>query len=387
MLFLRCGRLDVEGGALVLVDEQGVRVQIPAGGVACLLLEPGVTLTHAAVVLAADCGTLLLWVGEAGVRLYSAGQPGGRVPTNCSTRPGWPWRTARVCRWCGPCIAFVSGRNRLPGAAWSNCGALRARGCARCISRLAKRHGLEWKRRNYDPKDWDAADPLNQAVSVANHCLYGVCEAAVLAAGYAPAIGFIHTGKPLSFVYDIADLFKFDTVIPAAFQVASRKSDSLARDVRLRCRDMFRQQKVLSRIIPVIEEVLSAGGLAVPRLRQRPCRWPFRKQRDWAMLVIVTEAVPERLRGYPLPAGCWKCGPGMYVGSYSVRVRERLWRVVCAETGEGNAVLIWKADHESGFEFVTVGRNARRPVDWDGIRLVAYDPVPKLGTLEVDGKE
>lgn len=76
MLFLRCGRLDVEGGALVLVDEQGVRVQIPAGGVACLLLEPGVTLTHAAVVLAADCGTLLLWVGEAGVRLYSAGQPG-----------------------------------------------------------------------------------------------------------------------------------------------------------------------------------------------------------------------------------------------------------------------------------------------------------------------
>lgn len=77
MLFLRYGRLDVENGAFVLVDEQGVRTQIPIGGVACLLLEPGTTITHAAVALAADCGTLLLWVGEAGVRLYSAGQPGG----------------------------------------------------------------------------------------------------------------------------------------------------------------------------------------------------------------------------------------------------------------------------------------------------------------------
>ena len=77
MLFLRCGRLDVENGVLVLVDETGVRMQIPLGGIACLLMEPGTVITHAAVALAADCGTLLLWVGEGGVRLYSAGQPGG----------------------------------------------------------------------------------------------------------------------------------------------------------------------------------------------------------------------------------------------------------------------------------------------------------------------
>ena len=77
MLFLRYGRLDVEDGALVLIDAAGTRMQIPLGGVACLLLEPGTAITHAAVALAAGCGTLLLWVGEGGVRLYSAGQPGG----------------------------------------------------------------------------------------------------------------------------------------------------------------------------------------------------------------------------------------------------------------------------------------------------------------------
>ncbi len=264
MLFLRCGRLDVEGGALVLVDEQGVRVQIPVGGVACLLLEPGVTLTHAAVALAADCGTLLLWVGEAGVRLYSAGQPGG-------ARSDKLLYQARLALEDGPRLQVVRAMYRFrfgeEPPARRSVEQLRGIEGARVralYQQLARRHGLEWRRRSYDPKDWDAADPLNQAVSVANHCLYGVCEAAVLAAGYAPAIGFIHTGKPLSFVYDIADLFKFDTVIPAAFQAASRPGDNLARDVRLRCRDMFRQQKLLTRIIPVIEDVLSAGGLSLP---------------------------------------------------------------------------------------------------------------------------
>ena len=104
------------------------------------------------------------------------------------------------------------------------------------------------------------------------------------------------------------------------------------------------------------------------------------------MLVIVTEAVPERLRGY-LSRWLLEVRAGVYVGSYSARVRERLWRVVCAEIGEGNAVLIWKADHESGFAFATVGRNARKPVDWDGIALVAYDPAPEFGSLGDDQKK
>jgi len=75
MLFLQYGLLDVQDGAFVLVDENGVRIQIPIGGVACLFLEPGTTITHAAVSLAAQVGTLLVWVGEGGVRLYASGQP------------------------------------------------------------------------------------------------------------------------------------------------------------------------------------------------------------------------------------------------------------------------------------------------------------------------
>lgn len=87
-------------------------------------------------------------------------------------------------------------------------------------------------------------------MSSATSCLYGVTEAAVLAAGYSPAIGFIHTGKPRSFIYDIADLFKFETVVPVAFQVASKAPSNPERAVRLACRDAFRETRLLKKNNP-----------------------------------------------------------------------------------------------------------------------------------------
>lgn len=130
---------------------------------------------------------------------------------------------------------------------------------------LAKRYDVKWKGRRYDPKNWDAGDTVNRCISAANACLYGITEAAVLAAGYAPAVGFIHTGKPLSFVYDIADLYKFDTVVPLAFKIAAKGPRSPDREVRLACRDVFRSKKILKKIIPMIEEVLNAGEIQPPK--------------------------------------------------------------------------------------------------------------------------
>ena len=82
IVFVEKGEIDVVDGAFVVVDQQGFRVRpvlthIPVGGVACIMLEPGTRVSHMAAALAARVGTLLVWVGEAGVRLYSSGQPGG----------------------------------------------------------------------------------------------------------------------------------------------------------------------------------------------------------------------------------------------------------------------------------------------------------------------
>jgi CRISPR-associated protein Cas1 len=264
MVFISYGQIDVLDGAFVVVDQNGVRTHIPVGAVACLMLEPGTRVSHAAVKLASATGTLLIWVGEAGVRVYASGQPGGAR----SDRLLYQAKLAlddnlrlKVVR------KMYEVRFNEKAPARRNVDQLRGIEGARvreAYKLLARQYGVEWKARNYDPNDWDAADVPNRCLSSATSCLYGVTEAAVLAAGYAPAVGFIHTGKPLSFVYDIADLVKFETVVPVAFKVAATNPLSPDREVRLACRDMFRQSDILSRLIPLIEDVLAAGEVSPP---------------------------------------------------------------------------------------------------------------------------
>lgn len=92
------------------------------------------------------------------------------------------------------------------------------------------------------------------------------------------------------------------------------------------------------------------------------------------MMVIVVENVPDRLRGR-LAVWLLEIRAGVYVGDYSVRVREMLWEQVNVELGDGNAVLVWSANTESGFDFLTAGSNRRIPVEMDGVKLVSFLPV------------
>ncbi|MDP2906147.1 MAG: type I-E CRISPR-associated endonuclease Cas1e [Candidatus Omnitrophota bacterium] len=264
LIFIEKGHLDVLDGAFVVVDVNGVRTHIPVGGVSCLMLEPGTKISHAAVVLAARVGCLICWVGEAGVRLYSSGQPGGAR----ADRLLYQARLAldddmrlKVVR------KMYALRFQEEPPAKRSINQLRGIEGARVrkmYELFAKRYGIEWKQRNYDAEKWESGDLPNRCLSSATACLYGITEAAVLAAGYAPAIGFIHTGKPLSFVYDIADLLKFETVVPVAFKITAENPENPEQAVRHRCRESFRSTKLLSRIIPLIEEVLAAGGLSIP---------------------------------------------------------------------------------------------------------------------------
>ena len=119
--------------------------------------------------------------------------------------------------------------------------------------------GVPWHGRSYDRTDWNKADAVNRALSTANVCLYGVCHSAIITAGYSPALGFIHSGNQQSFVYDIADLYKADVSIPAAFKTTALKPDKLETEVRRICRDIFYRYKLLNRIIPDIEELFDFG--------------------------------------------------------------------------------------------------------------------------------
>jgi CRISPR-associated protein Cas1 len=264
--FIEKGNIDVLDGAFVVVDKNGVRTHLPIGGLACLMLEPGARISHAAVALAARAGTLIVWVGEAGVRLYAAGQPGGAR----SDRLLWQARLAldenarlRIVRYM---FGLRFGENAPERRSIDQLRGIEGARVRRLYELIAQQNGVSWRGRNYDPANFEGSDIPNRCLSAATACLYGLTEAAILAAGYAPGMGFLHTGQPLSFVYDIADLFKFETVVPVAMQVAGRVAqgkllDDPVREVRRCCRDAFRRTSMLEKIIPTIEGVLRTGDV------------------------------------------------------------------------------------------------------------------------------
>lgn len=271
ILFIEKGRLDVLDGAFVVVDRTGVRTHIPVGGLVCLMLEPGSRVSHAAVALAARVGCLLVWVGEAGVRLYSAGQPGGARADRLLLQAQLALDADARLKVVRKMYDMRFGEPAPQRRSIEQLRGIEGARVKRMYEVLARQHGVKWKGRRYDPTNWSSGDLANQCLSQSTACLYGLAEAAILAAGYAPAIGFLHTGKPQSFVYDVADVFKFETVVPVAFQIAAeteanKKPACLdpVGEVRRRCRDSFRKTGLLKRLIPAIEEMLAAGGMNPP---------------------------------------------------------------------------------------------------------------------------
>lgn len=257
ILFIEKGRVDRDEAAIAVHDKTG-KTPVPVASLAVLVLGPGTTITHAAVRVLADNCCLIIWAGEENVRFYALGTGGtrsaaplllqARLASNDDTRLDVVKRMYRM-RFSEE---FDAG---LTVEALRGMEGVRVR---EAYARWSKSTGVRWSGRSYDRGNWRSADPVNRALSCANACLYGICHAAIVAAGFSPAIGFIHTGKQLSFVYDIADLYKVDISIPLAFTAAAENLADLERQVRLRCRDQFRERRLLQRIIPDIKRALDA---------------------------------------------------------------------------------------------------------------------------------
>ncbi len=257
-LYLEHGRLDEKNNALLFHREDGT-IEVPADQLGILLLGPGTALTHAAMRFLAENNTLVCWTGEQGVRLY-AHSTGGTHASRRLLRQAelYADMDSRI-----EVIRRMYGKrfNEKPPA---NVSLEIVRGMEgyrvrEAYKKYAAEYGIDWRGRNYDPNDWDHADPVNRALSAATACLYGLCHAAIISAGYSPAIGFIHTGKMLSFVYDIADLYKTEIAVPVAFQTAAEDAFDIERRTRIACRDTFFKTKLMRRILPDIAEVLDAG--------------------------------------------------------------------------------------------------------------------------------
>ncbi|MGD1011153.1 MAG: type I-E CRISPR-associated endonuclease Cas1e [Acidimicrobiales bacterium] len=244
-----------DANAITATDQDGV-VHLPAASISALLLGPGTRITHQAMVLLSDSGVVTCWVGEGGARLY------GWAPSlSTSTRLLEVQARLVSSRTKRLSVARLMYEQRFPNEDVGNATMQQLRGMEgarvrRVYREEADRVGIEWTGRRYDPKDWSAGDIANKALSVANSCLYGTVHAVIVALGCSPGLGFVHTGHPLSFVYDVADLYKTVTSIPAAFEISAEGSEDLARRVRGRVREHIYEEKILDRAVSDIQRLL-----------------------------------------------------------------------------------------------------------------------------------
>ena len=245
-----------EDNAITSTDDSGT-VHIPAAGLGCLMLGPGTRITHAAMSLLGDSGTSVIWCGEQGVRYYAHGsavarnshllQRQAKLVSNTRSRLG---------------VARAMYQMRFPGedVAKLSMDQLRGREGAR-VRRIYKdnaaRVGMPWSGRNYRPGEIDASNPVNQALTAANAALYGIVHSVISALGCSPGLGFVHNGTTRSFVYDMADLYKAETAIPASFDVAAANVESPTTEVRRVLRDRVVSTRLLQRCARDIQDLLS----------------------------------------------------------------------------------------------------------------------------------
>nr|WP_300823402.1 type I-E CRISPR-associated endonuclease Cas1e [uncultured Schaedlerella sp.] len=255
-IYLERCRISRDNGSITVKDNNGI-TEIPAAAISVLLLGPGTDVTHRAMELIGDAGVTVIWVGEHGVRYYAY----GRALTNHATLL---LRQAQLVSNEKKHIqvARMMYQLRFPKEDVSKLTMQQLRG--REGSRIrslyreqSRKWNIPWDKRKYQPEDYESGDPVNQALSAGNACLYGLAHAVICALGCSPGLGFVHVGHELSFAYDIADLYKAEITIPIAFEMAAQNADDIGSATRRRVRDELRTGHILDRMVHDIKYLLS----------------------------------------------------------------------------------------------------------------------------------
>jgi CRISPR-associated protein Cas1 len=220
-IYLEHGRLEVDDSSVKWISSQKLVCRIPIATVSALILGPGTSVTHAAVKACADSNTPLIWMGEEGMRFYSAGLQPNHDNSMARTHAAvWGNRQQRdeVAR---RMFRFRFEDTEVDSATVAQLRGMEGKRVKIEYAKLGMQYGVTWKGRDYNTQKWDLADGINKALSAANSSLYALCAAVCHTMGFIPTLGFVHEAGTLPFIYDVADLYKHETSWPAAFRAIS----------------------------------------------------------------------------------------------------------------------------------------------------------------------
>ncbi|OQA81912.1 MAG: CRISPR-associated endonuclease Cas1 [Lentisphaerae bacterium ADurb.Bin242] len=245
-LYLEHGRVEVDDSSIKWISAEGEVFRLPAAVLSTLLLGPGTSVTHEAVKVLASLNTTVCWVGEDSLLFYAVGQNPTADSYNLKKQielSGDPKKSLAVAR-----KMFLA---RFPEEDISNktlreLMTLEGNRVRFLYEKLAEKYLIVWKGRSYTPGNMKLSDMTNQIITSANAALYALVSSVIHSLGLSPRIGFVHSGSPLPFVYDIADLYKEELVFDMAFSLTPKMAGIYNRHLVL---EEFRNRVVASDLL------------------------------------------------------------------------------------------------------------------------------------------
>lgn len=218
-IYLERGRLEIDDSSVKWIDSEGNLVRIPVATINTILLGPGTSITHEAVKVMTASNCTICWVGEDSMLFYAVGQTPTADTRNMRTQvelSANPKKRLEVVR-----RMFV---NRFPGEDVGSKNlqelmGMEGKRVKRIYEEMAEKYQIGWSGRSYTPGKFEMSDMTNKVLTSANTALYAILTSAIYSMGYSPHIGFVHSGSPLPFIYDIADLYKEEICIDLAFHL------------------------------------------------------------------------------------------------------------------------------------------------------------------------
>lgn len=266
-LYLERGRLEIDDSSIKWIDAECNVVPLPVATLNALLLGPGTTVTHEAVKIAAAANCSICWVGEDSLLFYAAGFQPTADTRNLKRQVDLASDAQKSLEVARRMFARRFPDADLQGKTLQEMMGMEGHRVRTLYQQKAQEYQVGWKGRQFVPGKFELGDVTNQILTAANAALYGILCSAVHGMGYSPHIGFIHSGSPLPFIYDLADLYKEHLCIDLAFSLTR---DLAGRYDKNRVSAAFRQRvldtDLLGRVGDDIQEVF--GGVNARRRRK-----------------------------------------------------------------------------------------------------------------------
>lgn len=240
-IYLERGRLEIDDSSIKWIDCDSNVVPLPVATLNALLLGPGTTVTHDAIKTATAANCAVCWVGEDSLLFYAAGFLPTADTRNLRQQIEFSSDSKKSVEVARRMFARRFPSAELEGKSLQEMMGMEGHRVRALYQSKAEEYQVGWKGRQYVPGKFETSDITNQILTACNAALYGILCSAVHSMGYSPHIGFIHSGSPLPFVYDLADLYKEELCIDLAFFLTR---DMAGRYNKHKVSEAFRQRVI-----------------------------------------------------------------------------------------------------------------------------------------------